>query len=450
MVDVVLITSSSESLIKLSVYPYLGLGYLASELLESGFSVKLYDVDAERLNKKKIKRKLLADNPSFIGITVMTRSLPFVYKVVNLIKDINKETVIILGGPHVTSDPYIVNQMGLKYGLRGDSEKSFLNLINKLKNKNEIYDVPGLVFFDEHNIIINEKTVLNKIDVNLSNAFKLFNLKLYCDIVFPGVKSFTLDTSRGCPYNCIFCSNHSKTKVRLYEIELVFRNIKILVNEYNVKWIAFVDDLFTFKRERVIKLCEKIIEENLKFKWSCLTRVDWLDRDLLIIMKRAGLENIIFGVESGSEEIRKLVNKNIPNNKYFEILSLCKELNIKTLNTYIIGNPSESYSDMLRTIIYSIKLDSDLAHYQLMSPLPGSPIFDTCIAEKVFDSEVWNLYMQKKIKEPFFYPKGKKFFFVRIIHLLAYILFYLNPKKFVVIIKNVLKLLLYKLKQNIK
>ena len=124
MVDVVLITSSSESLIKLSVYPYLGLGYLASELLESGFSVKLYDVDAERLNKKKIKRKLLADNPSFIGITVMTRSLPFVYKVVNLIKDINKETVIILGA-HVTNDPYIVNQMGLKYGLRGDSEKSF-------------------------------------------------------------------------------------------------------------------------------------------------------------------------------------------------------------------------------------------------------------------------------------------------------------------------------------
>ena len=103
---------------------------------------------------------------------------------------------------------------------------------------------------------------------------------------------------------------------------------------------------------------------------------------------------------------------------------------------------------MLRTIIYSIKLDSDLAHYQLIGPLPDRQFLIPALLKK-FSIVKFGIYIcKRKLKNPF-YPKGKKFF-VRIIHLLAYILFYLNPKKFVVIIKNVLKLLLYKLKQNIK
>jgi anaerobic magnesium-protoporphyrin IX monomethyl ester cyclase len=450
MVDIVFITSTDSKKIHLSVYPYLGIGYLSAELIKSGYSVKIYDVDAENLNYDKILKKLSIDTPKYIGLTVMSRSLPFIYKILSRIKARFQNTIIILGGAHLTSDPYIVKEMKVDYGLQGDSEYSFLELINCLNTNTDFNKIPGLVYFGNDKEIINKKEVLDRLDSSIIHAYPLYNFDLYADIVFPGVRSFTMDTSRGCPYNCSFCSNHSKTKVRFYCINNIIEQLSVLVNKYNIKWIAFVDDLFTFKKDRIIELCNKIIEMKLTFNWSCLTRVDWLDEDLLIHMKQAGLYNIIFGVESGSEQIRKSDNKSITNDQYYKAIKICRKLGIKTLNTFIIGHPEETYKQMFETIFYSIKLNSNLVHYQLMSPLPSSPIFEKAVAENVFNSNVWTLFMQGIIKEPYYYPKGKSVFIVKIIHLSAYVLFYLMPQKFFLIISKVIRLLIYKIKAKQK
>lgn len=448
MSDIVLISSSEQKLFQLSVYPYLGLGYLASELIKAGYSVKIYDIDAEKLSLQKIKKRLLVDRPMFIGINVMSRSLPFLNKLVNLIKENYREIKIIIGGPHVTSDPNIVMQLGVDFGLRGDSDFEFVKLINALKNNKDFSGIKGLVYFEKETRI-DDINVEENLEIILEDSFKLYNFNLYADILFPGVKSFSLDTTRGCPFNCSFCSNASKTKVRFYSLNSIIQNIEILVNIYGIKWIAFVDDLFTINRQRVINLCNMIIEKKLKFRWSCLTRVDKIDEELIIIMKKAGLYSIIFGVESGNEKIRELDNKRITNNQYSYIIELCRKHNVKTLNTYIIGHPEESYKQMFQTIFYSLKLNSDLAHYQLMSPLPGSPIFIRAVKEGIFDEGAWYKYLRGETSEPFYFPSNRKLYVVKLIHILAYMFYYLRPLKFINISVRVIKIIFYKIKSQI-
>jgi len=451
MVDCVLITSTTGKILPLSVYPYLGIGYLASTLMRQGLQVKIYDVDAELLTHKEIMARLQKDRPHIIGFSILSRSLPFFYTLVPQIKKVLPEAIIIGGGPHVSSDPGIVSELGIPYGIRGDAEESFPLLVQQLLSGNPpAAELPGLVAHTPDLRICNNAVTTETFDPLLDPAYGLYKMDAYCDIVYPGVRSFTMETSRGCVYNCNFCSNHSKSKVRFYPMETVERQLDALVHEHQVRWIAFVDDLFTYDKERVIQISESIIRNKLNIKWSCLTRVDKLDSEMLAVMKRSGLENVIFGVESGSEKIRAVDNKRIKNDQYVQAIKLCNAHGVKTLNTFIFGHPGETRKDMTRTIFYSVELKSRLTHYQLMSPLPDSPLFNQGVRESKFEQDAWSLHMKGLRDEPFYFPDGISMKTVRIMHLMAYVLYFFLPTKFFRMSFSLLKLLRYKWKRNKK
>lgn len=402
------------------------------------------------LSKKQIIKKLKTDRPRFIGLTIMSRSLPFFYKLIPALKNHFPDTTIIAGGPHVTADPHIIKDLGLKFGLRGDGENTIVELLKNIENNTVHKNISGLIWNQDGTLHINQSEIADLKSMDIEPAYELYDMDKYADIIYPGVRSFAVDTSRGCPFNCIFCSNYSKTKLRFYQNQTIFRQLDTLVKKYGVKWIAFVDDLFTFKKSRVIEICNYIIDNELKFKWSCITRVDSIDEELLQIMKKAGLYNIIFGVESGSDVVRKRDNKSIANEQYFNAINLCRKYNIRTLNTFIIGHPEETVPQMFETIKFSLKLKSSMTHYQLMSPLPGAPILTKGVNSGIFSKHVWSDYMKGKISEPFFYPSNLKIFTVRLIHQLAYVIYYFIPAKLWLISVNTLKLLGYKFLRKFK
>ena len=113
---------------------------------------------------------------------------------------------------------------------------------------------------------------------DLSPDYSIYDFSKYQNI-FYGRRWFTVITTRGCPRNCKFCKDPGKNRYKEYPLDLVKSQIKFLVEEKKLKWISFVDDTFTYNRKRVIELCEWIISENLKFKWTCCTRADALDEE---------------------------------------------------------------------------------------------------------------------------------------------------------------------------
>lgn len=428
MADVVFITSKVLQRLKLSVYPSLGVGYLAKQLLNEGYAVKIYDVDAYGLSKKNISKMLKADKPRFVGLSVMSISLSFFYKLVPIIRSSVPEAIIFAGGPHITSAPEIVKELGIPYAIRGDVEDIIVPFIKQLEKNSVDIETNGLVYNIDDNYISNNVHVTNSLG-NIHPAYELYDISRYSTLIYPDARYFTIDTSRGCPYNCKFCSNHSKTKLRMYPKEKIFNDIDILAGRYQVSFINFVDDLFTYDRQRVIDICDFIITQKYDIKWSCLTRADKIDEELILKMKEAGLYNIVFGVESGNALIRKEERKNIDDTQYHKSISLCRKYQVTSLTSYIIGHPHENLKNMFLTGVHANKLNADLAEFHLMSPLPDSPIYKQAEKEKIIPQNAWTLFMKGKIRKPIYYPKAIGYVLTRIMHFMAFVIFYFNFKK---------------------
>ncbi|HOY31904.1 MAG TPA: radical SAM protein [Bacteroidales bacterium] len=451
MTDCVFITSTDSKNLKLSVYPYLGVGYLAAYLKKINITSKIYDVDANSLNINKIIKLLHSDNPCIIGYSIMSNSLPFFYKLTSSIKKEFKKTILIAGGPHVTNDPQIIMDLGLDFGFRGDCEESFPLFCKMFFNNEEQFDsIPGIIINRNEEFSYNEPAYY---DISISNVlpdYDLYNMDLYTNLVYPGVKWFSIITSRGCKYKCKFCSNYSQSKLRLYDLSIVKNQVLTLVKKYNVKWIAFIDDLFTYDRNRVIELCNFIIENNLDFKWSCLTRADEIDEDLLVIMKKAGLYNVILGVESGNENVRQSENKIIPVDQYKNIIALSKRIGVKTLCSYILGHPNETLKQINETLKFSRKIRSNYAQFFLMIALPGSAIFEIALNNGLLSKNEWSLYMKGIKKLPNFYPPEIQFFKIKALKIYAYFRFYFRPYNLIELITLLYKLFYYKIRKKNK
>lgn len=424
--DCLFITSSKARAVQFSVYPYLGVGYLSSFLKMKELSCQLYDVDVKKGGVSKIIKTIAAVKPLIVGYSVMSISLPLFYKLTLEIRKRFPEIIIVAGGPHITNDPQIVFDMGIDYGFRGHSEISFPQFVERVKANAAGFD-------DIEGIVINKtKLIREPVGFNASSSEILPDYQLYepgkYQNVFYGRRWFTLITTNGCAYNCKFCKDPGKNKYAEYPMHQVLRQIEILVNDYKVEWLSFVDDSFTYNRDRVIEICNHIIQRGWKFKWTCCTRVDVLDAELIQIMKKAGLYYVILGVEAGNEEVRKRINKNISTARYVQVIDELRNAGIKVLCSYVLGNPGESYAQINETIKLSLNLKANYAQYYNMTALPQSPIFQYGLDEGVFKQNAWTTYMRGETRIPHYVPNGLSLARLKRLRTQAFLKYYLRPK----------------------
>jgi anaerobic magnesium-protoporphyrin IX monomethyl ester cyclase len=435
--DCLFITSSKSKAVQFSVYPYLGVGYLSDLLNRENISSKLYDVDLNRGKIKKIIPLIKKTQPLVIGYSIMSISLPLFYELTKLIRKEFKDIIIVAGGPHITNDPKIVSEMGLDYGFTGHAETSFPLFMKKIKSYDfDFSTIKGIVIPKENRIDKPSYYDVSNSD-NLPD-YSLFDVSKYQNI-FYGRKWFTMITTRGCPFNCKFCKDPGKNKYKEYPLYNIKKQIKILVSEKNIEWISFVDDTFTYNRDRVIELCNWIKSENLNFKWTCCTRADTLDEELIKIMREAGLHYTIIGVEAGDEEIRKTINKSISSEQYVRIINILRKNKIRVLCSYVLGNPGETYNQINETIKFSNQLSANYAQYYNMTALPQSPIFSYGIDESIFGKNIWTKYMLKESDLPYYVPVGLSLRKLKRLKTFAFIRYYLRPSKFVDISIRLLK-----------
>ena len=319
------------------VVPPLGYLYLASYLEANGHKIGIIDGEMEQLDKHQIVNQVLALNPDFVGIGATTPEFTDSSHILHKIKELSPHIVTVTGGPHPSALPEetLRENPHIDYVVRYEGEQTTLELLDTLDDNGDVSCIKGLAYRKEGDVISNkDHDPILDIDALPFPARHLINNKRYLHPIFGkrGLAPATaMITSRGCPYQCIFCyRSKERSKTRFRSPSNIVDEMGEVVNRYNIKSISFHDDTLTLSRKRVLKMCDEIIERGIDIQWFCLARVDTLDRELLITMKKAGLVGLSIGVESGNQKILDGVKKETRLEQYRVAFKLLTDLEIET------------------------------------------------------------------------------------------------------------------------
>jgi anaerobic magnesium-protoporphyrin IX monomethyl ester cyclase len=413
---------------KFSRYPYLGICGMAAVLRNRGISADILDCAAWGLDEAAAVRLIAEARPRIVALSVMSLDLVSVYPIIRGLKREHPEGVIVIGGSHLNADPGIIRDMGVTYGFSGECDLVFADFCETVLGGGEPSSLPGLIVHGDGNTASEPPTIVEDLDALPPPAYDLLPLDRYFSAITAG-RPMALNASRGCPFNCIFCSKLQKTRYRTLGVDNVVAQCGWLVNDLGVRYIEFVDELFTLKKDRVLELCRKLLRSGLQFQWGCNARADVISEDLVIAMKEAGCVKISFGVETGSERIRYLDNKRITNERYIEAVNLCKKRGIQVMGFFIFGHPGETIEEMRETVAFAGVLKTDMAYFHKMVPIPNSELFESARAAGEIRPDHWTRYMLGNLRDPIYYPQGISPEAEHRIYRSAWWRFYLSPRQ---------------------
>jgi len=400
------------------IWPPLSLAYSASFLKKDGFKVEILDANAENIGLETITRK----SKNFDKIFVTTSTLdkwqcpePYIKPVLKLVKNLREVNPnIFVVGSHGTMRPKeLLNLTKARAIIRGEPELTMLEICKNEKLEN----IRGITYRKKDKIITNlERPLLDLNELPLP-AFGLLPMeKYYYEIL--GYNFTLLEASRGCPYNCIYCNKVMfGNKCRKKTSNRVMEEIEYVIENFNIKNAYFIDLDFCVNNKLVKQLCDFLIKEKYDFNWTCQTRFDTVNYELLLKMKKAGCEIIHFGVESGSPKILDLMNKGITVNQMKKGMKMVNKAGIKTVCFFMFGFPSETREDMKMTINFAKELNPNYASFHIAVPYPGTKFYET-VSDKLDIRELF----------PYFYGNLQE---LERIRKTAYRSFYLRPKYFI-------------------
>ncbi len=328
----------------------IGVLSLVTELRKKNYDCDIIDLNYSRIigdfhiknnesDFKTIGNYLLSKNPKVIGFSCMCNNYHFALKVSKYIKEINKNIKTFLGGPQssLTAKDTLKAFKFIDLIAIGESEKNISEIIDfLLGNRISPKNIKGIAYRENGQVIINERAEV-VMDLN-SLPFLNYDLINY----FDKIDVVDIETSRGCPFACTYCSNQTfwKTNARIKSIDRVIKEILYLKEKYNKTKFCFVHDLFTVNRDYLSSFCNELINNNIEIEWSCSARIDTLDYEILELMNRSGCKNLSLGIESGSTRIQKIINKNLKLNKLQDMFDNNKS------NLAFINNFSSTYGDV--------------------------------------------------------------------------------------------------------
>jgi len=366
----------------------LNLAYLASymRIKKSKIQVDIIDAEGLELQLHELYDRVDSFSPDLIGITCPTPVYYIVKQMCNELKEKDSTVIIVLGGPHPTALPReTIEDIKTDVVVIGEGEETFIELVDHINNNRKLNTIKGIAFRDNSDIIVNNRReLINDLDLLPFPAKDLLPLHKY---YLPPTKRIRSEratnmiTSRGCPFACTFCMARTiwKRQSRLRSIENVLAEIKENIDNYNLTEFSFHDELFTFKKSRVIEFCQGVINKGMDITWVCQARAGTVDTEMLKYMKMAGCGKIAFGFESGNQHMLNLMNKKETLKNAVESAYLCKKAGIEVEGAFILGYPGETIQSLEDTIRFAIDLDIDTAAFFIAIPYPGTDLFDLAV-----------------------------------------------------------------------
>ncbi len=413
-----------------------GLGYLSAVLDRTGYNVSVIDMNNKAGNTQK--RISGIRNSDMIGISIKSYTLENSLSLLKTIKATKTKATLIAGGPHVSLDSQnFLRNNKFDIAVVGEGEKTFLELVKK----SSLGRIRGIAFRKGDEIIVNEKREWIK-DLNKLPFPKYDNFDSVQDK--GRIEYYPLVTSRGCPYNCSYCSvgNLIGKRWRARKPRNIINELLNARKKYKSMEFKVLDDNFTMDIKRAKELCQMLINEKLNFSWSCPNgiRADRLDMELLQLMKDSGCHTIALGIESGCKPVFNKIAKGEKLEHIKSAVSMANRAGIKVDGFFIIGLPSSTYIRDKQSIAFAKKLGLDSASFGLLVPYPGTPVWKW--TKKNRDVKIlrnWKGgfhigFLPKPVFETGKYRQGERLKMYYLANLR-----FLKPKKLLFIIKSLFK-----------
>lgn len=382
--------------------PQLGVAYLAALSEKHGDEVRVYDQDIEDVALEDVVREY---QPDIVGITSNTPQVKQGWLAARQVKSVLPNAVVVQGGPHVSALPEeSAARSEIDIVVRGEGETTWLDVcgaIARAKAHNSqwrveealdpqskiLASVLGISYQTPQGKIRHngERPAIASLEELPFPAYKFFKLERYTSLQ-PAVdtvergKSFSMMTSRGCPYRCTFCSQSVMAeKWRGRSPESVAAEFAHLIHDWGAQEIGILDDSANIDRKRMRAMCEKLIEEKLNtVPWILINgiRANLADTETLELMKEAGCKRVAFGVETGDEEILESIDKRVTHDQIREAFRNAKQVGLETVGFFIIGLPGDTEATMNKTIDFACELDPVVANFSMMTPYPGTKVWE--------------------------------------------------------------------------
>ena len=363
-------------------------------MTDSSF-LKVGDVLEVGMPYGKIKEDIRKRKPDIVGIaSPFTSQAENAIRVGNIVKEIEPSILTVVGGPHVTAVPveFLEEAKNIDIAVIGEGEYAMLDIAKFFEGTKKISDVQGIAYRKDGAITQNSpRPFIKSLDELPYPAYHLVDMEQYLNPKTIEYRSFkeraiSMITSRGCPFNCSFCSVHLHMgkMFRAHSVNYVINHIEHVVNKYRVKTIFFEDDNLTFNIERFEAICDKIIEKGIRFNWETPNgiRADFLTLNLLKKMKKSGCQSVFFGIESGDQYILdNIIGKSLNLKYVVKVAKMCKDIGLKTAAFYIIGFPGEKKENMLKTVELALRLKKEFDVGMLLhvaTPSLGTRLFTEC------------------------------------------------------------------------
>lgn len=378
----------------ISLIPNLGLGCLAATLFEKNHEVKILDLALYRNPLYKFGRVLKEFNPDFVGISFTTPLYREMKILAKITKEYDKNIIVMGGGPHATSLPeQTLEDSELDIAVVGEGDYTIVEIV---ENKG-LSKVKGIAYKKNNKIILTEKRepIKNMDDLPFP-AWNLFEISKYHA---PKIRAKanpvgSLETSRGCPFQCTFCNKLVQgINFRPKSAKRVVDEIEYMLN-CGFKEVHMQDDGFATDINRAIEVCDIILKRKLKFTWNIANgvRVDRVNEEFFIKAKKAGCHSIGFGIESGSQIVLDSINKMTTLADIKKAIKLCRKAGIESVGFFIIGLPKDTKKTIIETINFAKSLDLDMAKATILMPFPGTPVFKELDEQGLILSKDWTKY----------------------------------------------------------
>ncbi len=360
--------------------PPLSLAYLAAVLEDNGIEVQVLDFLVTHYSPEKVRQKLEEYQPQLVGVTCVTLNYYLAAEMLEVCKTVNPDIVTVIGGPHVsfTAEETLREAPWIDVVVIGEGERTVIELIEAIEGGGSLSDVPGIAFVDQGTLAkTGPRPFIDNIDSLPIPARHLIPLSRYRALGSP----CTVITSRGCPYGCIFCSGHRMQgrKVRFRDPGLVVDEIEQLQRDYGFRQVNIVDDTFTVNHPHALQVCEEILRRNLNINWSAFARVDNMTNELAGLMKRAGCNMVLFGVESADEGILKTIRKGFTPDDVRNGVRIATGAGMQVYCSFIIGLPGESPDTIRKATSFTDEINRAYGAeygYHMLSPLPGTALYE--------------------------------------------------------------------------
>ena len=409
----------------------LGVFYLASYVRTHGFEVDVLDAEARNLSYDEIIDRLRRGGFGILGISTTTVAFHRALELAARTKAAMPETIIVIGGPHVSSQPAHPMQFDVfDFAVRNEGEQTLVELMKAIDSDGDFEKIPGLIFCKGRNVVVNEKRpYIADIDTLPFPAYDLIpDLRHYapppCN--YKKAPVVNIITSRGCPNQCAFCDNNTfGRKTRKRSAANIVGEIELLVTHYGAKEIAFVDDTFTINPKSIYELFDLVRSKGMHFPWTCMARINTVDEDLLRYMKENGCWHVSFGIESGDDRILKLIRKDIKIRDVERVVEICHKMGIVSTGFFIIGHLSETVQTIDKTTALAMRLKLDDVVVTINTPIPGSYQYEHAKEFGVLDESSWSKF---NCWNPVFIPNGLTEDILLAKHKEFYRKFYLRPR----------------------